>query len=69
MIGGVIAEGVEEAVGRQIDVAAAVARGNPPDRARGDDGVEGVVLEAVAVLRLVVMQVFCGHAGTLPCSS
>jgi hypothetical protein len=31
------------------------------DRARGDDGVEGVVLEAVAVLRLVEMQVFGRH--------
>src|SRR5258708_4380209 len=56
--GRVIAEAVEEAVGRQIDIALGVARRDPADRARGDDGVEGIVLEAVAVLRFVKMQVF-----------
>ena len=30
-----------------------VARGNPADRARGDDGVEGIVPEAMAVARFV----------------
>src|ERR1700712_5354985 len=58
-----VAKAVEEAVGREVDVALAVARGNPPDRARRNDGVEGVVLEAVAVLGFVEMQVLAGHAG------
>src|SRR5690349_3428949 len=35
-----VAEGVEKAVRRQIDVAAAVARRDPPDRARRDDRIE-----------------------------
>src|SRR5205807_2328621 len=48
---------------RQIDVAVGVAGGNPADRARRDDGVEGIVPEAVAVGRLVIMQIFFGHAG------
>ena len=61
----VIAEGVEEAVGREVDVALGIARGNPADRARRDDGVEGIVLEAVAVRGLVEMQVFVGHGGLL----
>src|SRR5258708_38074150 len=60
----VVAEAVEEAVGRQIDIALAVPRRNPADRPGRDDGVEGIVLEAVAVLRFVKMQVFCGHTGS-----
>jgi len=58
-----VAEAVEEAVRRKVDVALRVSRRNPADRARGDDGIEGIVLEAVAVRRLVVMQVFLSHAG------
>src|SRR6185437_10321010 len=36
---------------------------DPADRPRRDDGVERIVLEAVAVDRLVIVQVFRGHAG------
>ena len=60
-----VAEGVEEAVRREVDIALAVARGDPADRARSDDGVEGVVLEAVALGGLVVMEVFFGHRCSL----
>src|SRR5882672_3148520 len=59
----VIAEGVEEAEARQIDVAVGIPRRDPADRARRDDGVEGIVPEAVAVRRLVIMQVLFSHAG------
>ena len=62
----VIAEAVEEAVGREVDVALGVARGNPADRARRDDGVEGIVLEAVAVGGLVIMQVFWVSLASIP---
>jgi hypothetical protein len=58
-----VSERVEEAVGRQIDVALGVARGDPADRPRRDDGVERIVLEAVALGGLVLVQVFVGHAG------
>src|SRR5258708_35579555 len=54
----VIAEAVEETVGREGDVAIGVAGRNPADRARGDDGIEGIVLEAVAVGRLVIVHGF-----------
>ena len=53
-----IAKTVEEAVGRKIDVALGVPRRDPADRARPDDGIEGIVPEAVAVLRFVEVQVF-----------
>ena len=67
-----IAEAVEKAVGRQVDVALGIARRNPPDRARRDDGVEGIVPEAVALGRLVIMQVFLAlgvHSGSSHFSS
>jgi hypothetical protein len=54
----VIAEAVEETIRREIDVALTVARGDPADRPRRDDGVEGIVLEAVALGGFVVVQVF-----------
>src|SRR5579872_6500597 len=60
-----VTEAVEEAVRRQIDVAFGVSRGNPADRTRRDDGIERVVLEAMAVLGLVKVQVFFGHAGII----
>src|ERR1700722_3656325 len=53
-----IIEAVEEAVGREIDVAFGVARRDPADWTRGDDGIERIVLEAMAVDRLVIVQIF-----------
>src|ERR1700731_1542513 len=53
-----VAKAVKETVGREIDIALGVTRRNPADRARGDDGVEGIVPEAMAVFRLVEVQVF-----------
>src|SRR5690606_1423774 len=44
-----VAECVEEAVGRQIDDTTGRHAGNPPDRARADDGAEGVVGEKRAM--------------------
>src|SRR6266436_8392906 len=61
----VVIEAVEKAVGRQVEVAVGIAGGDPADRARRDDGVEGIVLEAVAASWLVIVQVFLGHASTL----
>src|ERR1700731_159010 len=52
-----IAEAIEEAVRSEIEIALGVARRDPADRARRDDGIEGIVPEAVAVFRLVVVEV------------
>src|SRR5262249_15338836 len=52
-----VAEAVEEAVGCEIDVALGPTRGDPADRPRRDDGVERIVLQAMAVLGLVKVQV------------
>src|SRR5439155_4349855 len=60
----VVIEPVEKAVGRQIDVAPGIAGRDPADRARRDDGIEGIVLEAVAACRLVIVQILFSHAGT-----
>src|SRR5882757_9023859 len=53
-----IAKPVEEAVGREVDIAFCIARRDPADRTRCHDRIEWVVPQAVAVLRLVKMQVF-----------
>src|SRR3954467_14066906 len=60
-----VTKAVEEAVGREVDVAFGVARGNPADRAWGYDRVERIMAQAVAVFRFVEMQVLwarCVHA-------
>src|SRR5207248_5369080 len=61
-----VAEAVEETIRRKIDIAFGAARRNPADRARSDDGVERIVLEAVAVPGFVEVQVFCSHADNVP---
>src|SRR6266849_1973550 len=58
----VVIEPVEKAIGRQIYVAHGIARRDPADRARRDDGIERIVLEAVAARRLVVVQILFNHA-------
>jgi hypothetical protein len=52
---GRVVEGVEKAVRRQIEDAVAAARRDPADGAGADDGVEGIVWEAVAGPRFVEM--------------
>src|SRR3954466_9507223 len=47
---------------REVDAPLGVARREPADRSRRDDGVEGIVLEAVAFGGLVEVDVFVGHA-------
>jgi hypothetical protein len=61
-----VAEGVEEAVGREVDIALGVAGGDPADRSRRDDGVERIVLQPMALGRFIVMDVsFCHLASPL----
>ena len=52
-----VAEGVEEAVGREIDVALGITGGDPADRPRRDNGIEGIVLESMALGGLVEVDV------------
>ncbi len=52
-----VVERVEEAVRREVQRAVRRARRDPADRPRPDDRVERVVRQAVAVLRLVGMEV------------
>src|SRR3954470_15425307 len=62
-----VAKAVEKTVGREVDVALGIARGDPADRTRRDDGVERIVPEAVAVPRFVEVQVFLAlgvHCGS-----
>ena len=63
--GGVNAGGICEdrgafyvAAAREVDISLCIARGDPANRARGDDGVKWIVPQAMTVLRLVKMQVF-----------
>src|SRR5258705_13319865 len=62
---GVVIEAVEKAVWRRVEVALGIGGGDPADGAWRDDGIEGIVLEAVAARRLVIVQIFLGHAGPL----
>ena len=49
----VVGDAVEEAVGRQVDVAGLVDGGDPADGPGHDQAVEGILGQAVAVLGLV----------------
>src|SRR5437016_5956665 len=55
----IFGEGVEKAVGREVDAAFGVNGGDPPDWARGDDRLEGIMGKAMALGRFVEVEV--GH--------
>jgi hypothetical protein len=45
--------GVEKAIGRQIGPALCIEAGNPANRARRDNGLEGVMRQAMAKMGFV----------------
>ena len=55
-----VIEGVEKTVRRQVECALRIARRDPANRSWPDDGVEGVVRQAVAVDRLIPVHVVAG---------
>jgi hypothetical protein len=62
----IIIERIEEAIGRQVELPLRVSRGNPADRTRRNDSVEGVVPESMPLKRLVVVNVLGIHSNTPP---